>query len=97
MALQLMPLSRKPTPFDHPEWIFELKYDGFGSLARTVVASSCRWPEDVYIGVGSLRRQGFGNPRLLVVQQPGAAHNEEAWAHRFPRALQFRYNRPTDQ
>ena len=28
-----MPLSRKPQPFDHPEWVFELKYDGFRSLA----------------------------------------------------------------
>ena len=28
-----MPLVRKPLPFDHPEWIFELKYDGFRSLA----------------------------------------------------------------
>ena len=28
-----MPLSRRPAPFDHPEWIFELKYDGFRSLA----------------------------------------------------------------
>jgi len=28
-----MPLSRRPLPFDHPEWIFELKYDGFRSLA----------------------------------------------------------------
>jgi bifunctional non-homologous end joining protein LigD len=33
MAFQPMPLSRKPQPFDHPEWIFELKYDGFRSLA----------------------------------------------------------------
>jgi len=24
---------RRPLPFDHPEWIFELKYDGFRSLA----------------------------------------------------------------
>ena len=24
-----MPLSRRPAPFDHPEWVFELKYDGF--------------------------------------------------------------------
>jgi bifunctional non-homologous end joining protein LigD len=32
MAFQPMPLSRKPLPFDHPEWIFELKYDGFRSL-----------------------------------------------------------------
>jgi hypothetical protein len=28
-----MPLSRKPAPFDHPEYLFELKYDGFRSLA----------------------------------------------------------------
>ncbi len=28
-----MPLSRRPSPFDHPEWIFELKYDGFRALA----------------------------------------------------------------
>jgi len=28
-----MPLLRKLLPFDHPEWIFELKYDGFRSLA----------------------------------------------------------------
>ena len=33
MAFQPMPLSRKPAPFDHPEWVFELKYDGFSSLA----------------------------------------------------------------
>jgi bifunctional non-homologous end joining protein LigD len=33
MAFQPMPLSRQPAPFDHPEWIFELKYDGFRSLA----------------------------------------------------------------
>jgi bifunctional non-homologous end joining protein LigD len=28
-----MPLSRRPAPFDHRERIFELKYDGFRSLA----------------------------------------------------------------
>jgi bifunctional non-homologous end joining protein LigD len=33
MAFQPMPLSPKPAPFDHPEWVFELKYDGFRSLA----------------------------------------------------------------
>jgi hypothetical protein len=33
MAFQPMPLSRRPLPFDHPEWIFDLKYDGFRSLA----------------------------------------------------------------
>ena len=33
MAFQPMPLSRRGLPFDHPEWVFELKYDGFRSLA----------------------------------------------------------------
>src|SRR5438477_11435078 len=33
MVFQPMPLSRRPAPFDHPEYIFELKYDGFRSLA----------------------------------------------------------------
>jgi bifunctional non-homologous end joining protein LigD len=28
-----MPLSLRALPFDHPQWIFELKYDGFRSLA----------------------------------------------------------------
>jgi bifunctional non-homologous end joining protein LigD len=28
-----MTLSRRREPFDHPDWIFELKHDGFRSLA----------------------------------------------------------------
>ena len=31
---QPMALSRRPKPFNHPEWLFELKYDGFRALAR---------------------------------------------------------------
>jgi hypothetical protein len=31
--IQPMPLGRKPEPFDHPEWIYELKYDGLRALA----------------------------------------------------------------
>src|SRR5215469_8424878 len=30
---QSMPLGRKAEPFDHSEWIFELKYDGLRALA----------------------------------------------------------------
>jgi ATP-dependent DNA ligase len=36
-----MPLARLAEPFDHPEWIFELKLDGFRSLAH-VDRSGCR-------------------------------------------------------
>jgi bifunctional non-homologous end joining protein LigD len=28
-----MPLQRRKTAFDHPDWLFELKYDGFRALA----------------------------------------------------------------
>jgi bifunctional non-homologous end joining protein LigD len=28
-----MPLSRKAEPFNHPDWVFEIKWDGFRSLA----------------------------------------------------------------
>jgi bifunctional non-homologous end joining protein LigD len=28
------PLRSKPAPFDHPDWIFELKYDGFRAVAH---------------------------------------------------------------
>jgi bifunctional non-homologous end joining protein LigD len=29
-----MPLARLPEPFDDPDWIFEVKYDGFRCLAH---------------------------------------------------------------
>ncbi len=28
-----MPLIHIPEPFDHPDWLFELKHDGFRGLA----------------------------------------------------------------
>jgi len=28
-----MPLTRLREPFDHPDWIFEIKHDGFRGLA----------------------------------------------------------------
>jgi ATP-dependent DNA ligase len=38
-----MPLVRIPEPFDHDEWIYELKLDGFRALAfiDVIIASSC--------------------------------------------------------
>ena len=63
------------------------------------------WPEKIFIGVGSVRepvddvhrlteifrRAGLGSDRVRVVEQVGAAHDEQAWAGRFPTALQFLY------
>jgi len=28
-----MPLVRIPEPFDHREWLYEIKHDGFGAVA----------------------------------------------------------------
>ena len=28
------PLRSKPSPFDHPDWLYELKYDGFRAVAQ---------------------------------------------------------------
>jgi len=30
---QPLPLTRRPEPFSHPDWLFEVKYDGFRALA----------------------------------------------------------------
>jgi len=37
---QPMPLQKRLSSFDHPDWIFELKYDGFRALAY-IEASEC--------------------------------------------------------
>src|SRR5438876_979425 len=31
--IEALPLVRRPLPFSHPDWLFELKYDGFRALA----------------------------------------------------------------
>jgi bifunctional non-homologous end joining protein LigD len=31
---QTMPLGRAREPFSHPDWIFEVKWDGFRSMVR---------------------------------------------------------------
>jgi len=31
--IEPLPLVRRPAPFSHPDWLFELKYDGFRALA----------------------------------------------------------------
>jgi bifunctional non-homologous end joining protein LigD len=36
-----MPVGRSPRPFSHPDWIYEIKWDGFRSLAY-LEAGHCR-------------------------------------------------------
>src|SRR5262245_24709682 len=54
MRFQLMPLGRRAEPFDDPEWLFELKYDGFRALAHvefgrcTLVSRSANLTEQIH-------------------------------------------------
>ena len=64
-----------------------------------------QWPAKVYLGVGSINEpvedvqrlqtilldHGLDSHRLLVIKEQGPAHNETAWAGRFPCALEFLY------
>jgi predicted alpha/beta superfamily hydrolase len=70
-----------------------------------------RWPAKIFVGVGSinepvddvhrlqaiLAHHGLGSQRVLVVEETGAGHNEQAWARRFPRALEFLYGQGTER
>jgi bifunctional non-homologous end joining protein LigD len=31
-VFQPLPLTRRPEPFSHPDWLYEVKYDGFRAL-----------------------------------------------------------------
>ncbi len=63
------------------------------------------WPAKIFVGVGTvnepqedveslkqtLLQKGLNSHHFKLVVQPGAAHDENAWAHRFPQALEFLY------
>ena len=40
-TFQPLTLGRAPAPFNHPEWLFEVKWDGFRSLVR-IEQGKCR-------------------------------------------------------
>src|SRR5438094_9278012 len=49
LQFQPMPLQRRSLPFDDPEWIYELKMDGFRALAviehgRALATGICSLP-----------------------------------------------------
>jgi bifunctional non-homologous end joining protein LigD len=54
-----MRLVRKPHPFDHPDWIFELKLDGFRALAH-FESGTCE--------LVSRNRNTFGSFRRLAAE-----------------------------
>ena len=55
-----MELGRRREPFDHPEWIFELKYDGFRALLSIGVEN----PAFISRKANSLAR--FSNLALFI-------------------------------
>jgi bifunctional non-homologous end joining protein LigD len=40
-VFQPLTLGRKPEPFSHPDWLFEVKWDGFRSIVR-IEHGACR-------------------------------------------------------
>jgi bifunctional non-homologous end joining protein LigD len=62
-----MPLGRRREPFDHPEWIFELKYDGF----RAVLSIGSERPEFISRNANTLAR--FGELALFIDRELDAS------------------------
>ena len=56
-----MPLIRVADAFDHPDWLFELKHDGFRALAQI---------DGHYCTLVS-RRPSVWRPELFGVRRPG--------------------------
>jgi hypothetical protein len=42
----------------------------------------------------NLKAAAFNHPAVVFVKQPGAKHEEQAWAQRFPAAIQFLFPKP---
>ena len=68
-TFQPMPLRRRALPFDHPDWIFELKYDGFRSLAvvengRGQLISRNRHPFASFADLGNARARSTLQPEI---------------------------------
>jgi bifunctional non-homologous end joining protein LigD len=87
MAFQPMPLARKPLPFDHPEWIFELKYDGFRSLAviqndRTQLISRNRHPFSFDLRVPLHAAKTVLDGEIVCVDERGRPQFRDLLFHR---------------
>jgi len=68
---QPMPLLKRPLPFDGPEWIFELKYDGFRALAviehgRAQLTSRNGHPFASFADLGKQIAAALPNTRAVI-------------------------------
>ena len=71
LHFQPMPLLKRPLPFHHPDWIFELKYDGFRALAviehgRAQLLSRNGHPFASFSELGKQIAAGLPNTRAVI-------------------------------
>jgi ATP-dependent DNA ligase len=67
-----MPLAQRREPFDHQEWIYELKYGGFRALLST---GGGPWP---FISRKADAFSRFSNLALFIARKPHA-HAAARW------------------
>ena len=95
-----MPLSRRPLPFDHPEWIFELKYDGFRALAviqngRTQLISRNGHPFSFDLRVPLHAGKTVLDGEIVCVDEQGKPQFRDLLFHRGePCFLHYNHERP---
>jgi len=77
-SFEPMRLSLKPTAFDHPEFIFELKHDGFRSLAY-ISDSQCKLVSRRYNVYKSFETLRETMARLLRVENAVLDGEIVAW------------------
>lgn len=88
-----MPLGRSPQPFSHPDWLFEIKWDGFRSLAY-VHEGGCRLISrngnqfksfpllSEAIPVELRAQSAILDGEIVCLDQHGKAHFEDLLFHR---------------
>jgi hypothetical protein len=83
-----LPLTRRPEPFSHPDWLFEVKYDGFRSLALVEPSgTSASMPRCLRARVPAKFRRAS---RLVLALSIGTSANEALSTMKSPRFLIFK-------
>jgi bifunctional non-homologous end joining protein LigD len=72
VLFQPMPLLKRHFPFDNPEWLFELKYDGFRALAviehgRAQLISRNRHPFASFAELAATIKDSLPSARLTIL------------------------------
>ena len=63
-SLEPMRLARRPQPFDHPDWLYEIKFDGFravfyvcGLRSRSFLTAMPVWKKEKLLVKQLVRRE----------------------------------------